>query len=146
MLWSLSEPPKGAVEADESEESSGTSMMGELGIAARVADGKLCGTASMIEGDKGVMACFSLMETTILSSFNEVMCFSFPLLGHILDSGTSIPGVWMSMGAVCDESSPSVCSSSSDDMESTLAERSGTSSEAHREGLQWIGGVVARCG
>lgn len=145
MLWSLSEPVKGAVEADESEESSGASMVVELGVAAMVADGKSCGTASVMEGDKGVMVLFSLIETTILSSFNEVMCFSLPLPGSILDSGSHILGTWMSMGAVWDDSSPSVWSSSSEEMESTLAERSGTSNVAHC-GLQWIGGVVARCG
>lgn len=145
MLWSLSEPVKGAVEADESEESSGASMVVELGVAAMVADGKSGGTASVMEGDKGVMVLFSLIETTILSSFNEVMCFSLPLPGSILDSGSHILGTWMSMGAVWDDSSPSVWSSSSEEMESTLAERSGTSNVAHC-GLQWIGGVVARCG
>lgn len=50
----------------------------------------------------------------------------------------------MSMGAVYDGSSGSSCSSS-DETESTLTERSGTSEVIEREFLMRMGGVVA-CG
>lgn len=55
-------------------------------------------------------------------------------------------GTLMSTGAVCDRSSTSSCSSSLDEMESTLAERSGTSDVINCEGLICKGGAVARCG
>lgn len=110
--------------------------MGETDVAASFVGGKSCGTASVMDGDKGAIFCFSLIETTILSSFNEEMCFSLPLLGSDLDSGSRILGSWISIGTVWDEFSASSCSSSSVEMESTLAERSGTSNVVHLEGSQ----------
>lgn len=99
----------------------------------------------MSEGDNGVISCFSLIETTILSNFNEVMCFSRPLLDPKLALTCRSRGALMSIGAVGDKLFVPAWVSSSDDTESTLVDKVGSSRVPEFKGFKWIG-VVARCG
>lgn len=145
-LRSLSEPLSGTVEEDESDEGSVASTAGECDDEVLALEGKTWQTAWVMEGDKGVISCFSLIETTILSNFTEVICFSRPLLDPRLASACRSRGALMSIGAVCDESFVAASASSSDDTESTLVDRVGSSRVADREEFGWMGGVVARCG
>lgn len=71
-LRSLSEPVRGAVDVEDSEECSGASLIvGEdvsvvVSVDASVYE-RVVGTLSLIVGDSGSMACFSCIEDTILS-------------------------------------------------------------------------------
>lgn len=55
VLLSLSEPLKGAVDEDDSDEWKGALTMGELDFGVTSVEGKTWGTASVIEGDNGAI-------------------------------------------------------------------------------------------
>ena len=110
-------------------------------------DGNRVGTASAIVGDKGSMSFFSLMEMTIFSRPNEVMCFSLPLPQLPDTSIRCVGGRLISSGADCwVDDRCSRPSSSTEEMESTLADRSGMSLELGLGRFISIAGVVASSG
>jgi len=149
VLLSVSGLLIGAVEDEESEERNGASMVGEVGRGVMSVESNTAGMASEMLGDKGPISCLSLIEQTIFSKPNEVMCFSFPRDAAMVVGGFRFECVWISNGAVGedgDDGDSSVASDSSDDTESTLAESSGTSLRPGLDVLMSIAGVVANCG
>ena len=67
-----------SLEDDESEQFRGA-WTGDAGRGVMFVEGKYVGTTSVIEGDSGSRSFFSLIDMTIFSSPNDVICFSLPL-------------------------------------------------------------------
>lgn len=83
------------MDEEESEERKGAWMMGDAARGVVVVDGGIGGIASAMLGERGAISCLSWIEWTIFSRPKEVMCFSFPLLLDIMDSGFGDVLAWM---------------------------------------------------
>jgi hypothetical protein len=106
--------------------------------------GNNVGTASAIRGDSGSNLCFSLIEKTIFSRPNEVICFSLPLP---LPS-TQARDAWGTISTGADRGGcvAGTDPATSDVTESTLAESSGISLRSGQDRVMSIAGVVVNCG
>ena len=136
----------GSVDEDESAECREASSAGDAGLGVMFVAGKKVGTASAMDGDSGSSSFLSLIEMTIFSSPNDVMCFSLPRPRLSIASTRYGDGRLISTGADCRLACLSILSGSSDATESTLADNSGTSLDAGLGPLKSIAGVVVSCG
>ena len=117
---------------EESEPCRDDFRWGEAGRGVVVSEGNV-GTASTMDGDSGSIVFFSLIDMTILSSLSDVMCFSRPLLLVVLSIEDFLgDGRTMSSGNTWGGWRASAGSASSEAIESTLADSSGTSLEPGR--------------
>ena len=146
MLLSLSGLLISAVEEEESEELLGALVVGEVGLGVMSVEGSTAGIASEMLGDSGPITFTSLIEHTIFSNPSDVMCFSLPREAAMVVGGLLFDCVLMLRGTVGDGIESSFVSESSEQIDLTLPESSGTSSRPGLDLEMSIAGVVVNCG
>ena len=94
-------------------------------------------------GESGVISVLYLTELIIFSNPKEVMCFSRPRDVAMVLNGEVVGDESTQRGVVDGKSESSSASEFSDAIESTLADKSGTSDFLGIELATWMAGVVA---